>query len=93
MNRLSIEQLKNIKNVEKIKLSLKINIFMLPLPLKRSKRMTEKRYQKYLLNASREEKLLNLIKDSIRNKYTLIFYNNTNKICKDISKYISTFVI
>ena len=93
MNRLTQEQIKNIKHVEKIKLILKKNIFLLPPTLKRSKRVTEKWFQKNELKYQKEKKLKELIKKSVREKCSDMLYNHSNKVCKDISRYISSYVI
>jgi hypothetical protein len=93
MNRLTQEQIKNIKSVEKIKLTLKTNILLLPPPLKRSKRVTKEWLQRYELKCQKEKKLKELIKKSIREKCSETLYNHSNKICRDIARYIATYVI
>jgi Zn-dependent peptidase ImmA (M78 family) len=93
MNKLTLEQIKNIKNAEKIKLKLKVSISMIPPRLKRSKRVTEEWFKRQEVKIQKEQKLKELIKNSIRHKCTEMLYNCSNKICKDVARYISSFVI
>ena len=93
MNRLTKEQIKNIILAEKIKLSLRINLTMIPPSLKRSKRVTDEWFQRYELKCQKEKKLRDIIKKSIREKCIDLLYNNSNKICRDVARYISSYVI
>ena len=66
MNKLTLEQIKNIKNAEKIKLKLKVSISMIPPRLKRSKRVTEEWFKRQEVKRQKEQKLKELIKNSVR---------------------------
>ena len=90
---LSLEEINAIKNAEKIKMSLMRNIFLLPPILKRSKRFNPLKLIKHELNYQKEKKLKKIIKSSIRQKYIELLYNSNNKICKDISILIGSFII
>jgi hypothetical protein len=93
MNRLTLEQIRNIQQVEKIKLKLKISLLLQPPRLKRSKRLTDEWLKRYELKSQKVKKLRDFIKKSIREKCSEMLYNYSNKICRDVSRYISSYII